>query len=51
MDQATLAREELVMLLRLAVDTSGEPLSSNEQLFLRQLARANGITREDGVQV
>lgn len=51
MDQVTLTRDELVLLLRMAADTSGEPLSINEQGFLRQVAHQQGITREDGVPV
>jgi hypothetical protein len=39
----------LVVLARMAADTSGHPLSGNERTFLAEFCAKHGITAEDGV--
>lgn len=39
----------LVVLARMAADTSGHPLSANEREFLAEFCAKHGITAEDGV--
>jgi hypothetical protein len=42
-------KDDLVVLARMAADTSGMPLSGNEREFLAAFCAKHGITAEDGV--